>query len=130
MTGGVTSAECVTRRVATVNRPSTPKPFTEQQDADPQPPRHCPRHMPDGTDDNCGGCAIARRQHDAWKRRTVERLTALLDTIARQIDACDRAGQLVYGPAFTPCPKHPNFRQPHIAAMRAKRNALRQDLAA
>lgn len=81
--------------------------------------------MPDGTDDNCG---IARRQHDAWKRRTVERLTALLDAIARQIDACDdcdRAGQLVYGPAFTPCPKHPNFRQPHIAAMRAKRNALR-----
>ena len=97
--------------------------------------------MPDGTDDNCG---IARRQHDAWKRRTVERLTALLDTIARQIDACDdcdRAGQLVYGRVsspssfavariFIPCPKHPNFRQPHIAAMRAKRNALREDLAA
>ena len=110
--------------------PPLQKPFTEQQAADPEPPRHCPRHMPDGTDDNCGGCGIARRQHDAWKRRTVERLTALLDTIARQIDACDdcdRAGQLVYGPAFTPCPKHPNFRQPHIAAMRAKRNALRED---
>ena len=92
-----------------------------------------PTPHPDGTDDNCGGCGIARRQHDAWKRRTVERLTALLDTIARQIDSCDdcdRAGQLVYGPAFTPCPKHPNFGQPHIAAMRAKRNALRQDLAA
>jgi hypothetical protein len=133
LTGGATSAGYVTRRVATVNRPPTPKPFTEQQAADPEPPRHCPRHMPDGTDDNCGGCGIARRQHDAWKRRTVERLTALLDTIARQIDACDdcdRAGQLVYGPAFTPCPIHPNFRQPHIAAMRAKRNALRQDLAA
>ena len=28
-----------------------------------------PTPHPDGTDDNCGGCGIARRQHDAWKRK-------------------------------------------------------------
>ena len=133
LTGGVTSVGYVTRRVATVNRPPTPKALHRTTSRRPRttaplPTPHARRHRR-----QLRRRGIARRQHDAWKRRTVERLTALLDTIARQIDACDdcdRAGQLVYGPAFTPCPKHPNFRQPHIAAMRAKRNALRQDLAA
>ena len=132
MTGGVTSAECVTRRVATVNRPP------------PQNPS--PNNKPPIPNHRATAHATSRRHRRQLRRlrhrtpparrleeKTVERLTALLDTIARQIDSCDdcdRAGQLVYGPAFTPCPKHPNFRQPHIAAMRAKRNALRQDLAA
>lgn len=43
--GGVTSADA---------RETTP------------PPRHCPKHMPDGTTDNCGACADARRAHTAW----------------------------------------------------------------
>ncbi len=132
LTGGATSAGYVTRRVATVNRPPTPNPSPNNKP--PTPNHRATAHATCPTAQTTTAAAgIARRQHDAWKRRTVERLTALLDTIARQIDACDdcdRAGQLVYGPAFTPCPIHPNFRQPHIAAMRAKRNALRQDLAA
>jgi len=44
LTGGVTAAGHQTSR----NRQQTPapKPFTEQQAADPEPPRHCPRHIP------------------------------------------------------------------------------------
>lgn len=31
-----------------------------------EPPRYCPRHLPDGTSSPCGPCGDARKNHDRW----------------------------------------------------------------
>jgi hypothetical protein len=43
---------------------------------DPEPPEFCRRHMPHGTDESCGGCMRARKMHEAWGRRQLDRIVA------------------------------------------------------
>ncbi len=47
-------------------------------DPDPEPPEHCTDHMPYGTGDSCGGCKIARKNHERWQGRSSTRLLASL----------------------------------------------------
>jgi hypothetical protein len=66
-------------------------------------------------------------------RRRLQYLTERLDTLRAIVDACsdcDPYGLLLYGAPMTHCPKHPNFKQPDIAAIWRERNTLRNELAA
>ena len=75
LTGGVTAAGHQTSR----NRQQTPapKPFTEQQAADPEPPRHCPRHIPTAQTTTAAAAAshAASTTPGRESRRTTHRTT-------------------------------------------------------
>ena len=98
------------------NRQQTPHPKTfnrTTKHADPEPPRHCPRHMPDGTDDNCGACGIARRQLrrlEEKNRRTGSPHYSTPSLDHRRLRRLRRL-RAPYSGGVTHCPNHPNFRQ-------------------
>jgi len=104
--------------------------FAQQQRQDPEPPEYCSRHMPDGTDDPCGGCARAGHKHKAWRRRRLTLLDELKIGIRQQIEDCGRRcndyGQI----GGKHCPNHPNFKQDDIAALMRERKNLIEELAA
>jgi hypothetical protein len=60
------------------------------------PPRKCPRHIKDPNPPDCGGCASARREHDAWKADTEkaaldeleQKRTAKAAAMKAQTDCC------------------------------------------
>lgn len=58
---------------------------------DAEPPKHCRAHMPFGTSEPCGGCKIARLNHDDWNdRRVSARVCQLLDDQQKRQEAEER----------------------------------------
>jgi hypothetical protein len=90
--------------------------LTEFLDGGP-PPRHCPKHMPDGTTDSCPPCGHHRKCREAWDAEFEERRLATRGLIRKAIDDCHDCDQFGKLDDATDCPKHPNFRQyPEFAA--------------
>ncbi|AOT25815.1 hypothetical protein SEA_TORTELLINI_70 [Mycobacterium phage Tortellini] len=121
-TPGVTPTLTVRRGVG-VNPPSNPGPTpapapysssnyssgyvtgVRHQGAEPDPntppPRYCPKHMPSGTLEKCGGCAEARRVFDTWQagltaeQREAEQARARAEAAERAAAASARAMAIV-----------------------------------
>jgi hypothetical protein len=74
-----------------------PPPEIADDNPDPEPPRFCPDHMPDGTTDKCGACATCRENWTRWRARR--------DKVIRDCGLCDDRGYigLRAGP-FIRCP--------------------------
>jgi len=77
--------------------------------ANSEPPRFCPKHMPDGTHLPCTACGRCREHHDAWTRNNEQRRAAIREAIDACPD-CDQYGRDWLDPDVD-CPNHPNFRQ-------------------
>lgn len=79
-----------------------------------EPPRRCPRHVNTEAGPPCGGCAAARRDHDAWlaeqrhaeqRRRSAEASQAAAASRAA-IDACGLCDRHGYLPGTSRCCGH------------------------
>lgn len=91
--------------------------MTEFLDGGAPPPRFCPDHMPDGTEDSCRPCMNHRERREAWDAEFERRRVATGRLIREAIEArqdCDGAGRL---DDLSDCLRHVNFRQlPEFAA--------------
>jgi hypothetical protein len=110
--GGLPNAGTSPEQPPPPPKPPPPKNLNGEQPSNP-PPRYCPAHTPNGTNEPCGACAQARHDYGTWKKTNTERITELKATIRAAInncEECDEYGRPFNGPSQH-CPRHPNFRQ-------------------
>ena len=78
-------------------------------DPDEPPPPHCPKHMPDGTPDDCGPCGGYRRARKRWDEQhggaLAQRRAAFWRTV-RACPDCDDNGNFDDGNRVFKCPAH------------------------
>lgn len=82
-----------------------------------EPPPHCPKHMPNGTSQNCGPCGTYRKRHDAWEAKRDARDDAIREyrrqeirDAIRQCDKCDDLGRIELAAGLADCPNHPRIK--------------------
>lgn len=88
----VSSSGSTEQSNAQQGRAATPHdgaPKTPLEVIESEPPRYCPKHLPDGPTGNCGNCGDARRRYQAWEKREQERAAATVKAYRAAIDACD-----------------------------------------
>lgn len=82
--------------------PSQPNPPRNEP-----PPMFCPKHMPDGTDDDCGACGGYRRARKRWDDQHANDHTDMLAVFWAEVRACsdcDERGLIDHGNRVTKCP--------------------------
>lgn len=111
----------------------------DQPDPNDPPPRYCPKHMPAGTDDPCGGCKTQRKIFDRWlaaqdvDRREAEQAKARAEAADRAeasasralaIAACEICDDDGYTPDGRVCNHNPDQAETNARGMAAVRAAL------